>query len=194
MELIDKTIAYVQELFSGNSDGHGFDHAMRVYGNAMKIADTEDCDRQVAALASLLHDADDYKLFDTTDNANARHFLENHGVDQETTEKIITAINAVSFSRNRDRQPETTEGQIVQDADRLDAIGAVGIARTFSFGGKHGRPPEDSIQHFHEKLLLLKDMMNTAKAKEIAEERHNFMLQFLKQWDKETGECEWEEK
>lgn len=189
MELIDETIAYVQKLFSGNSDGHGFDHTMRVYRSAVKIADTEDCDRLVVALAALLHDADDHKLFNTTDNENARNFLKSHGVCQEKIDNIITAVNAVSFSRNRDRKPETVEGQIVQDADRLDAIGAVGIARTFAFGGKHGRPPEDSIQHFHEKLLLLKDMMNTRKAKEIAGERHNFMLQFLKHWNEETGEC-----
>ena len=188
MELIDKAIAYVRELFDGNSDGHGFDHTMRVYRNAMKIADTEECNREIVALAALLHDADDRKLFETANNENAGGFLKEHGVGQEEAEKIITAINAVSFSKNRDRKPETAEGQIVQDADRLDAIGAVGTARTFAFGGKHGRPPEDSIQHFHEKLLLLKDMMNTAKAKEMAEERHRFMLQFLKQWDKETGD------
>ena len=184
--LINEAIAYVQKLFSGNSDGHGFGHTMRVYGNAMKIAGDEACDRRIVALAALLHDADDYKLFNTENNENARRFLKGYGVDQEETEKIITAINAVSFSKNEGRKPETIEGQIVQDADRLDAIGAVGIARTFAFGGKHGRSPEDSIQHFHEKLLLLKDLMNTEKAKELADERHSFMLQFLKQWDKET--------
>ena len=187
MALTDEAIAYVQELFSGNSDGHGFDHTMRVYGNAMMIAETEECDRETVALAALLHDADDHKLFSTADNENARGFLESHGADPEKTERILAAVNAVSFSKNRDRKPETIEGQIVQDADRLDAIGAVGIARTFAFGGKHGRPPEDSVQHFHEKLLLLKDMMNTAKAKEAAGKRHSFMLQFLKQWDEETA-------
>ena len=80
------------------------------------------------------------------------------------------------------------EGQIIQDADRLDAIGAVGIARTFAYGGKHGRTPEGSISHFHEKLLLLRDLMNTQKAKELAEERHAFMEQFLQEWDRELGE------
>ena len=188
MELIGEAVAYARKLFSGNSDGHGFSHTMRVYGNAMRIADTENCDRLIVALAALLHDADDHKLFGTADNANARSFLNSHGVDRETAEKVVAAVNAVSFSKNRGRKPETPEGRVVQDAVRLDAIGAVGIARTFAFGGKHGRPPEDSIRHFHEKLLLLKDMMNTAKAKEMAEERHSFVLLFLRQWDEETGE------
>ena len=94
-------------------------------------------------------------------------------------------INGVSFSKNGDRRPETIEGQIVQDADRLDAIGAIGIARTFAYGGKHGRPPEDSIAHFYEKLLLLKDRMNTAKGKEIALSRHGFLELFLDEWKKE---------
>ena len=89
--------------------------------------------------------------------------------------------------KNRGKKPETIEGQIVQDADRLDAIGAIGIARTFAFGGKHNRSLESSIDHFHEKLLLLKDMLNTEKAKELAESRHIFMEQFLKEWEKETG-------
>ena len=92
----------------------------------------------------------------------------------------------VSFSKNRGKKPESIEGQIVQDADRLDAIGAIGIARTFAFGGKHGRSPEDSIAHFHEKLLLLKDMMNTDTAKLLAEDRHNFMQDFLQEWDREV--------
>ena len=186
MELIDEAIAFAQALFSGNADGHGFDHTFRVYKNAMRIADTEQCDRQIVALAALLHDADDYKLFDTADNANARRFLKEHGVAREQTERIIAAINSVSFSKNRDRKPETIEGQIVQDADRLDAIGAVGIARTFAYGGRHGRNLESSIAHFHEKLLLLKDMLNTEMAREIAAERHDFMLQFLKHWHEET--------
>ena len=99
---------------------------------------------------------------------------------------ICEAINAVSFSRNKGKRPETPEGRIVQDADRLDALGAVGIARTFAYGGKHGRTPEDSIAHFYEKLLLLRDMMNTGKAKEIAEERHAFLEAFLREWDAET--------
>ena len=183
-ELIDEAKAYAEKIFSGNADGHGFEHTLRVYQNAMEIARQTDCDREIVALSALLHDVDDGKLFRTEHNANARHFLTGHGVEQ--TERIISAINAVSFSKNKARKPDTIEGQIVQDADRLDAIGAIGIARTFSYGGSHGRGPEASIGHFYEKLLLLKDLMNTETARNMAEERHEFMLAFLREWDKET--------
>ena len=184
-------IEYIRTLFAGNADGHGFDHTLRVWRNAMLIAETEPgCDRETVSLAALLHDADDHKLFATENNANARRFLEEHGITGEKAERICGAVNSVSFSKNRGKRPETPEGRIVQDADRLDAIGAVGIARTFAYGGKHGRTPEDSIQHFHEKLLLLKDMMNTEKAKEIAGTRHAFMEDFLREWEAETGTAE----
>ena len=183
----DAAADYVRALFEGNADGHGYDHAMRVYGNAMLIAETEPtADRHIVALSAILHDADDHKLFQTENNANARRFLEEQGEDPEVTERIIEAINSVSFSKNKGRKPETLEGRIVQDADRLDAIGAIGIARTFAFGGKHGRSLESSIGHFHEKLLLLKDLMNTDKAKELAEARHAFMEDFLREWNAEN--------
>ena len=180
--MIDEAINYIRELFAENADGHGFEHAMRVYRNALLIAETEpEADRLVVSLGALLHDADDYKLFSTENNANARRFLEAQGVDRETADRICGAVNSVSFSRNRGKHPDTIEGRIIQDADRLDAIGAIGIARTFAYGGKHGRTPEDSIAHFHEKLLLLKDMMHTEKAKKLAESRHAFMEEFLKE-------------
>jgi len=186
-KIVKEATEYVRALFQGNSDGHDFDHTMRVYSTAMEIADSEpDCDRQVVALAALLHDADDYKLFKTADNANARDFLNSQNMDEATVKKICTAINSVSFSKNRDRCPESLEGRIVQDADRLDAIGAIGIARTFAYGGKHGRTLDSSIEHFHEKLLLLKAMMHTEKAKEMAESRHTFMESFLQEWEKEN--------
>ena len=160
---------------------------MRVYRNAVAIAKEEAaCDMEIVSLAALLHDADDHKLFHTENNANARSFLKSQGISPEKTELICQAINSVSFSRNRGKRPSTAEGKIVQDADRLDAIGAVGIARTFAFGGEHGRSLESSIQHFHEKLLLLKDEMNTEAARKIAEERHAFMLTFLEEFDAET--------
>ena len=187
-DTIDAAKEYIERLFAGNADGHGLDHSIRVYKNAMLLAETEPtADRFVVALSALLHDADDYKLFQTENNANARNFLKSANVDSETTDRICEVINSVSFSKNRGKKPETIEGQIVQDADRLDAIGAIGIARTFAFGGKHNRSLESSIDHFHEKLLLLKDMLNTEKAKELAESRHRFMEQFLKEWEKETG-------
>ena len=185
--IVKEAMEYVRSLFQGNSDGHDFDHTMRVYRTAMEITDSEpDCDRLIVALASLLHDADDSKLFATADNANTRAFLAAQNVDEDTAGKICTAINSVSFSKNRDRCPELLEGKIVQDADRLDAIGAIGIARTFAYGGKHGRTLDSSIDHFHEKLLLLKAMMHTEKAKEMAESRHAFMESFLQEWEKEN--------
>ena len=185
-KMIRETIEYVRTLFRGNSDGHGFDHTMRVYRTAMEIADSEpECDRLVVALAALLHDADDHKLFETKDNANARAFLDSQNIDEATLLRVCMAVNSVSFSRNRDKCPELLEGKIVQDADRLDAIGAIGIARTFAYGGKHGRSLDSSIGHFYEKLLLLKGMMHTEKAKEMAEERHAFMEEFLEEWEKE---------
>ena len=187
-DTIDAAKEYIERLFAGNADGHGLDHSIRVYKNAMLLAETEPtADRFIVALSALLHDADDYKLFQTENNANARSFLKSANVDPETTDRICEVINSVSFSKNKGKKPETIEGQIVQDADRLDAIGAIGIARTFAFGGKHNRSLESSIDHFHEKLLLLKDMLNTEKAKELAKNRHRFMEQFLKEWEKETG-------
>ncbi len=185
--LIDAAGKYAEALFSDRSDGHGFDHTERVCKNAMLIAEKEKCDRTVVALAALLHDVDDQKLFDTKDNANAREFLQSQGVDAETAERVIAAVNSVSFSKNRGKRPDTIEGMIVQDADRLDAIGAVGIARTFSYGGAKGRSLNDSVRHFHEKLLLLRDMMNTATAKRIAARRHEFLLEFLRELESETN-------
>jgi len=185
--IVKEATEYIRTLFQGNSDGHDFDHTMRVFHTALEIADSEpDCDRRIVALAALLHDADDYKLFATADNANARAFLNSQNVDEATAERICTAINSVSFSKNRDKCPESIEGKIVQDADRLDAIGAIGIARTFAYGGKHGRTLDSSIAHFHEKLLLLKAMMHTEKAKEMAESRHAFMESFLQEWETEN--------
>ena len=183
---VEAAMEYVQMLFRNNSGGHDADHTMRVYRNALLIAGREaDCDIETVSLASLLHDADDHKLFHTKDNANARSFLMRQNISPEKTERIIAAINSVSFSRNRGKQPETLEGKIVQDADRLDAIGAIGIARTFAYGGKTGRSLSDSIKHFYDKLLLLKDLMNTAAGKELAASRHAFLELFLREWEEE---------
>ena len=195
LALTDAAIAYIRSLYAGNSDGHDTAHTLRVYRTAMAIAETEPgCDRAVVALAALLHDADDAKLFRTENNANARAFLSAQEVDPATVDRVCAAINAVSFSKNRDTRPSTPEARIVQDADRLDAIGAVGIARTFAYGGSHGRPPEQSIAHFHEKLLLLKGLMNTDKGKQLAEKRHAFLEAFLRHWAEETGENEMREE
>lgn len=187
-DIIDAAIGYIRALFRDNANGHDAAHSLRVYQNALRIAETEpDCDKTRVALTALLHDADDHKLFQTQNNANARAFLESQSVDEQTIERICRDINAVSFSRNRGRRPETIEGAIVQDADRLDALGAIGIARTFVYGGAHGRSTDDSIAHFHNKLLLLKDEMNTPSAGQIAQSRHAFLEAFLEEYEKETA-------
>ena len=187
-KVIENAIGYIRDLFAGNTDGHDAAHSLRVYHNAMMIADTVDsCDRYSIALAALLHDADDQKLFGTTDNYNARSFLRSQGIDEDLINKICSMIDPVSFSRNKDIIPDTIEKMIVQDADRLDAIGAVGIARVFAYGEKAGRGMDSSIQHFYDKLLLLKDLMNTEVAKEIAVQRHEFMLMYLEQLRREIG-------
>ncbi len=187
MSVTEAAIEYVRVLFHGNSGGHDDSHTMRVYRNALRIAESEKgADHEIVTLGALLHDADDHKLFRTENNANARRFLDAQGLDPETVSRVCEAVNSVSFSRNRDRRPETIEGRIVQDADRLDAIGAVGIARTFAYGGQHGRSLESSVGHFHEKLLLLKDMMNTGKARDLAGHRHEFLELFLREWEQET--------
>ncbi len=186
--IIEAAIEYIKDLFAGNSDGHGADHTMRVYHNALSLLEAyPEADRFASLLAALLHDADDHKLFDTENNENARSFLREKEIEAETIEQICTIINAVSFSKNRGKRPETLEGKIVQDSDRLDAIGAIGIARTFAYGGKVGRPLSDSIEHFYDKLLLLKDEMNTDAAKDIAQKRHEYMMKFLEEYYFEQG-------
>ena len=185
-EIIERAKEYIREIFKNNADGHDFNHSIRVYENARNIAaGYPACDRLVVSLAALLHDVDDHKLFSTENNQNARAFLQSQPIGQDEIECICTVINAVSFSKNRGKRPESLEGQIVQDADRLDAIGAIGIARTFAFGGKNGRSIESSLQHFHDKLLLLKDEMNTEEAKRIAEIRHSYMEGFLTEMQEE---------
>ncbi len=188
MSVVDAAIEYIQEIFQDKSDGHGVDHTMRVYHNALSIAGHyEECDLELVSLAALLHDVDDHKLFQTENNANARNFLEKQGLNKDRTDMICDIINAVSFSKNKGRTPDTLEGKIVQDADRIDAMGAIGIARTFAYGGKCGRDMDSSVEHFHDKLLLLKDMMNTDEARKIAEDRHKYMEQFLSELEKETN-------
>lgn len=187
MCLVEEAIAYVKQLFRNNYGGHDAAHTLRVYRNALMIADREKGgDLEIVSLAALLHDADDHKLFKTENNAHARSFLTGRRVAPDRIERIIGAINAVSFSQNRGKAPETIEGKIVQDADRLDAIGAVGIARTFAYGGEHGRSPDDTIRHFHEKLLLLKDEMNTQAGRDMAQARHQYMVDFLAEYEQET--------
>ncbi len=187
MDIIEAALAFVQDLFQDTSGSHDAAHTLRVYWNALRIASGEPpCDTELVALGALLHDADDPKLFRTENNQNARAFLDARGVSPARTAQILEIVNGVSFSKNRDKRPASPEGQIVQDADRLDAIGAVGIARAFAYGGEHGRSLEDTLKHFDEKLLLLKDRMNTETARALALERHAFLLRFLEEYQSET--------
>ena len=185
---IERAIDYITKLFQGNGDGHDLAHSLRVYHNAMMIAEMEgQGEEEVIALSALLHDCDDHKLFHTENNANARCFLQQEGLSEERIEEICKNINSVSFSKNRGKVPETIEGKIVQDADRLEAIGAVGIARCFQFGGSHGRSLENSIEHFYDKLLLVSKELNTPSAKKMAEKRDKLMEDFLKEWGEEMN-------
>lgn len=189
--VIQAAIAYIHELFSADTSGHDAAHTMRVYRNALIISGDQEVNMLRVSLAALLHDADDHKLFHTEKNANARAFLSGQQVPDAEIEEICRIINAVSFSQNqkdRTHRPETLEAQIVQDADRLDAMGAVGIARTFAYGGAHGRELEESVQHFHKKLLKLKDLMNTEKGREMAGHRHDVLVRFLAEFEDEMEE------
>ena len=185
-EIISAAKEYIETLFAGNADGHDAAHSLRVYRNALEIAAAcPECDLLAVSLAALLHDADDPKLFRTENNANARAFLDRYSLPQK--EAVIEAVNSVSFSKNPASAPASPEARIVRDADRLDAMGAVGIARTFAYGGRHGRSLEDSVRHFYEKLLLLEDTLCTPRARELARERHEFLLLYLARLRAETG-------
>jgi len=186
-EIIDRAMEYVSTLFKGNSDGHDVQHTLRVYKNVQLLLKSyPEADSFISLLSALLHDVDDHKLFKTENNFNARTFLKENGLSRELIDEICEVINSVSFSKNKGKTPRTLEGQIVQDADRLDAIGAIGIARTFAYGGRSGRSLDDSIQHFYDKLLLLKDEMNTGAAIKIAVMRHEYMENFLKEYNDEN--------
>ena len=202
-------LSAVKALFAGDAGGHDYFHTERVYRTAMKLAEQIPCDREIVALGALLHDVDDPKLFSTEGNANARRILSEADVSPEAAEQVIRIINKVSFKGTDTQVPETIGGKIVQDADRLDAIGAIGIARAFAYGGSHGRqmydpeiPPAPgldeaayrsccgtTLNHFYEKLLLLEGMMNTPQARRLARRRtavmEDFLREFLAQWQGE---------
>jgi uncharacterized protein len=187
-KIIDSAFSYIEDLFKNDFGGHDVEHSKRVYQNALLIAKSEpECDMFVVSLAALLHDADDHKLFHTENNANARAFLERFLIDQNQIDRICELINGISFSKNRGVRPETLEGKIVQDADRLDAIGAIGIARTFAFGGERKRPLSATVQHFYDKLLLLKDEMNTTEGNRLAVHRHQLLVDFLHELNSEMN-------
>lgn len=208
-KLIENAHAYVQKLFAGEYSGHDYYHTLRVFKMATRIAESEHADVETVQLAALLHDVDDRKLSPATyeTQANARHFLQKLGADEPTIERICRIIRQVSFSANGSAAPDTLEGKCVQDADRLDAIGAIGIARAFAYGGCHGRQMHDpavppvvemtaeqyaasqstTVNHFYEKLFRLTAMMQTPTAIAIAQAREAYMRayieQFMAEWD-----------
>lgn len=208
--LIQKTIAFVQRTLEGAEGGHDWFHIERVWKTAKHIRELEGKGDQLCIeLAALLHDISDAKFNGGDDEMGSRmagEFLSSSDLDPVRVEHIQSIIKHVSFKGGfaQDRI-STIEFQIVQDADRLDAIGAIGIARAFNYGGFKNRPIYDpgkslqeytdpaayhrsdapTIQHFYEKLLKLKDLMNTKSGTELAEQRHEFMLRFLDQFYKE---------
>jgi len=210
-EWIEKTRNHVEHLFEGEGSGHDYQHIYRVWKMTQRIAEDEGANKTVAELGALLHDIADWKFHDGDDTVGpkkAEEWLSSIGTDQSTIDQVKDIVATISYKGAGVATPMSSiEGKAVQDADRLDAIGAVGIGRAFSYGGNKNRlmyhpdePPVmhesfeaykknkgHTINHFYEKLLLLKDRMNTDTGKKIAEERHRFMEEyvdrFLKEWD-----------
>ena len=210
-EIIARAAAYVKEKFENEYSGHDWFHTLRVFRAATRIAEAEGADLVTVQLAALLHDVDDRKLSHETyaEQKNARAFLAENGVEESVICEICRIISEVSFVGSDSVVPSTLEGKCVQDADRLDAIGAVGIARAFAYGGNHNRlmyhpdivpnpnmskeeyikSNSTTVNHFYEKLFKLTDMMNTDTARSIAKERDAYMkafiAEFLDEWEGE---------
>lgn len=208
-QLVQNATKFIKEIFQNDFSGHDFFHSMRVYRTAINIAEAEHADMQAVALAALLHDVDDRKLSPMTaeKKENAARFMRSQNVPESEIRQVCQIIDEVSFKGTDSVRPSTPEGKCVQDADRLDALGAIGIARTFAYGGSHNRaiydpelPPQTamnqaqyysskstSLNHFYEKLFLLEGMMNTETGKAIARKRTQYMQQFvdefLNEWD-----------
>jgi uncharacterized protein len=208
-QLIESTVQFVKTTLAYAEGGHDWWHTFRVWQNAKHIGKESDVDMQVVELAALLHDIADAKFHNGDESvgpARATEFLNSLGVEAGTIDHVVNIIRHMSFKNSFEENEWTSaEMQVLQDADRLDAIGAIGIARAFSYGGFKGRafydpaiPPDlqmnkeaykkstaPTINHFYEKLLLLKDGMHTATGRAIAEERHRFMEMYLEQFYKE---------
>jgi uncharacterized protein len=206
-EIIWRTEEWVKEKLAHDHSGHDWEHIRRVRDNARYIAEREGGNWLVIELAALLHDVVDDKIVDDIENAyrELEEWLSSQGNESTVTEEVVRIISTMSFKGGSHPPMSTLEGKIVQDADRLDAIGAIGIARTFMYAGAKGHVMYDeqvavretmteneyrhgkstAIHHFYEKLLKLKSLMNTHTAKKLAEERHEHMEQFLQQFMKE---------
>lgn len=211
MKKIEQTIVFVKDELKNAESGHDWFHIERVYKNALHILETEKANKEIVLYGALLHDIADSKFHggdETIGPLKAAKFLQSVEVEQEVIDHVVKIIENISYKGgNFEKKFSSVELDIVQDADRLDAIGAIGIARTFNYGGFKNNLIHDpelgpklkmtkeeyknhkgtTINHFYEKLLLLKDLMNTTKGKEIAAQRHQFMLGFLSQfyseWD-----------
>ncbi|PFZ13321.1 phosphohydrolase [Bacillus pseudomycoides] len=206
-EQIQKTVAFVKNLLEKDASGHDWYHIERVHKLAISLSEKEGGDRFVIEMAALLHDVADEKLNESEEAGMKKvsDWLEGMNVTEEENEHILHIIMNMSYKGGHGGKVSTLEGKIVQDADRLDALGAIGIARTFAYGGAKGRlmydpniPPREemtkeeyrknddpSLNHFYEKLLKLKDLMNTDAAKREAEIRHRYMEEFIEQFMKE---------
>lgn len=206
MTIIDKTILLVKKKLHDAEGGHDWFHIERVYKNAVLIAQEEDCDVTVVKLGALLHDIADSKFHDGDEEIGpkmARTFLESENVSEGIIEHVVQIIRNISFKGgNFEKTFSSIELEIVQDADRLDALGAIGIARAFNYGGyrnqqlynpliapklnmtkeEYKKNLSPTLNHFYEKLLLLKNKMNTETGKKLAQERHRFMETFLSQF------------
>jgi len=206
-DLIEATKAFVKDTLKNAEGGHDWFHIQRVYNNALLISKNEPVDIFVVQLGALLHDIADSKFHDGDEKVGpklAREFLFMHNVDSLIIEHVVNIIKHISFKQSLEGGVgfASKELDVIQDADRLDAIGAVGIARCFNYGGFKNRPLYDpsiqpklnmtkeeyktskapTINHFYEKLLLIKDKMNTKTGKALAESRHKYMEQYLKQF------------
>ncbi len=208
-DLIEKTKLFVREMLAEAETGHDWAHAERVWKTARHIAEQEEADMLTVELGALLHDIADPKFNDGDEEIGPRRaatFLENCDVEEEKIAHVVQMIENISFKGgNTEQSFRSKELDIVQDADRLDAIGAIGIARTFNYGGYKNRPlydpeieprtgltkeeyrnePVPTINHFYEKLLLLKDRMNTETGAQMALKRHRFMEEFLARFYRE---------
>ena len=208
-EIIEMIKEDIKVLYKNESSGHDYDHSIRVLNNSLLINKKENCDEFIISLASLLHDVDDPKVFKTENYQNARTILGKYNIEMDIINSVIDVISTISFKGDNSNRPNTIEGKVVQDADRLDAIGAIGIARAFTYGGYHQRKmydpeilPRDkmsieeyrssngtTINHFYEKLLKLENTMNTESAKEIAKVRTEFLNEYLDRFiDEWNGE------
>jgi uncharacterized protein len=206
MSILDNTIIFVKERLQNAEAGHDWFHVERVYKNSLLIANAEECNLEIVKLGALLHDIADSKFHNGDETIGpklAREFLESQKASEEVITHVVNIIENISFKGgNFEMKFFSKELEIVQDADRLDALGAIGIARTFNYGGFKNRPlylpnippnlhmtkeeyknsEAPTLNHFYEKLLLLKDKMNTETGKKIALERHKFMENFLSQF------------